>query len=140
MANRRRGERGLGPERRIKRRRDFLRIQGRGDRRYGRRFIYYFRGSPTGQTRIGITVSKKVGGAVVRNRIKRWVREAFRHHPEVFERPLDLVLIAKRGVDDFNFATIEEEFTYVVSRYFRVSEPSARRGRNGPSRPSGAHD
>lgn len=135
-----RGENGLGPERRLKRRRDFLRLQGRGDRRYGRRFIYYFRGSPTGETRIGITVSKKVGGAVTRNRIKRWVREVFRHHPEVFERPVDLVLIAKRDVDDFSFAHIEEEFTYVVPRYFRASEPPARRGRHDPSRSGGGND
>jgi RNase P protein component len=64
----------------------------------------------------------------------------FRHHPEVFERPVDLVLIAKRDVDDFSFAHIEEEFTYVVPRYFRASEPPARRGRHDPSRSGGGND
>jgi ribonuclease P protein component len=120
----------LGPERRLKRRRDFLRLQGRGDRRYGRRFIYYFRASPTGVTRLGITVSRKVGGAVTRNRIKRLVREVYRRHLQTFERPVDLVMIAKRGVDDFSYVHIEEEFTHVVTRYFRSQESRPRRDRD----------
>lgn len=120
----------MGPERRLKRRRDFLRLQGRGDRRYGRRFIYYFRASPTGVTRLGITVSRKVGGAVTRNRIKRLVREVYRRHLQTFERPVDLVMIAKRGVDDFSYAHIEEEFTHVVTRYFRSQESRPRRDRD----------
>ena len=48
----------------------------------------------------------------------------FRHHPEVFERPVDLVMIAKRGVDDFSFAHIEEEFTCRFLPLPRL-EPSA---------------
>ena len=40
----------------------------------------YKEGSTYGQTRLGITVTKKVGGAVVRNRIKRLVREYFRNN------------------------------------------------------------
>jgi ribonuclease P protein component len=120
----------LGPERRLKRRRDFLRLQGRGDRRYGRRFIYYFRASPTGVTRLGITVSRKVGGAVTRNRIKRLVREVYRRHLQTFERPVDLVMIAKRGVDDFSYVHIEEEFTHVVTRYFLSQESRPRRDRD----------
>jgi ribonuclease P protein component len=130
----------LGPERRLKRRRDFLRLQGRGDRRYGRRFIYYFRAAPTRTTRLGITVSRKVGGAVTRNRIKRWVREVYRRHPQVFERPVDLVMIAKRGVDDFSYAHIEEEFTHVVSRYFRSSDSRARPDQSPSPHEAGSSD
>ena len=84
----------------------------------------------------GITVSKKVGDAVRRNRIKRWVREVFRHHPEIFERPTDLVIIAKRGIEDFSHAHIEEEFTNVVTRYFRDPRPA--RHRRGAERSSQA--
>ena len=46
--------------------------------------------------RVGITVSKRVGGAVVRNRIRRWVREYSRHRPEFPGPGRDVVVIAKR--------------------------------------------
>ncbi len=79
-------------------------------------------------TRIGITASKKVGNAVTRNRIKRWVREVFRQNPQFFPRPIDVVVIAKRGIDDFSYHAIEEEFTHVFRRYFEA-RPEGGKGR-----------
>jgi ribonuclease P protein component len=62
-------------------------------------------GRPNGgrPTRLGITVSRKVGKAHVRNRVKRLVREAFRRHRGEMPRGLDLVLVARndRPADDF---------------------------------------
>lgn len=46
------------------------------------------------QSRIGITVSKKVGNAVVRNRVKRWLREAARREYELLKGVWDIVIIA----------------------------------------------
>lgn len=117
-------------EARIRKRRDFLRIQNRGHRLWGRQFIAYVRPSPTPRSRLGITVSRKVGGAVQRNRIKRWVREAFRTQPELFSRPIDIVLIAKRGIDDFSLQTIREDLVRVVSRYYSQPNKGADRSRD----------
>ena len=70
-----------------------------------------------------------------RNRIKRWVREAFRTQPELFSRPIDIVLIAKRGIDDFSLQTIREDLIRVVSRYYRQANKDlgdrARKAREG---------
>ncbi|MGM0577223.1 MAG: ribonuclease P protein component [Myxococcota bacterium] len=143
MAPSSRGEHALPPEKRLKERRDFLRIQRRGYRVFGRRFIYYFARGRTGQSRIGVTVSRKVGNAVVRNRIKRLVREVFRQHPEFFTEPTDLVVIAKKGVDDFSYHTIRDEFAHVIPRTLRRkrdekrprrSRSRAPRRRSGPGR------
>ena len=122
-------------EARIRKRRDFLRIQNRGHRLWGRQFIAYVRPSPNKHSRLGITVSRKVGGAVQRNRIKRWVREAFRTQPELFSRPIDIVLIAKRGIDDFSLQTIREDLARVVSRYY--SQPNKGSGRSRRRRRQG---
>jgi ribonuclease P protein component len=130
------------PARRLRKRREFLHVQQRGRRLYGRRFIYYIQPGATAQTRLGITVSRKVGKAVVRNRIKRFVREVFRQHPDLFPRAVDVVVIAKRGIEDFAYATVRDEFIHVITGYFQRPGPPAPEGakarnRRGRSRPGG---
>lgn len=58
--------------------------------------------------RLGVTATRKLGGAVVRNRAKRIVREAFRLHPELFPRGADLVVIVRGPVEGLSEAV--EEF------------------------------
>ena len=59
-------------------------------------FIIYGRKRRRRTARVGITVSKKVGNAVVRNRVKRLVRETFRVAKDVLPADLDFVLVARR--------------------------------------------
>jgi ribonuclease P protein component len=118
---------------RLKKRREFLAIQGRGHKVWGRRFIYYIRRGSTNRIRIGITTSKKVGNAVRRNRIRRLVREAFRQQPEFNSVPLDIVIIAKRGVYDFSFAAIRDELLDVITRYVQ-NPPSPSKRASGTRR------
>jgi len=50
-------------------------------------------------SRLGVTVSRKVGGAVERNRIKRIAREHFRLNRRMLPRPLDINLIARKAAN-----------------------------------------
>lgn len=59
--------------------------------------------------RLGITASRRVGNAVVRNRIKRQVREWFRAERKTSVRGLDIVVIARRGVEQWPAARIRAE-------------------------------
>ncbi len=62
---------------RLRRRREFLAVQQRGKRVYaGPLVVLALQGA--GRARLGVTVSSTIANAVMRNRIKRWVREAFR--------------------------------------------------------------
>ena len=91
---------GFSRDLRIRKRRDYLRVQQSGTRVRvkGRRdlLILVAAGSHP-QSRYGITVSRKVGNAVTRNRVKRWLREAIRHeHSRLQGLPaVDVVFIAR---------------------------------------------
>jgi ribonuclease P protein component len=63
---------------RLRRRREFLEVQQRGVRHHSGELVVLAFASGAPQPRIGITVSSKVGNAVERNRVKRWIREAWR--------------------------------------------------------------
>ena len=80
------------------RRGDFVASSEFGERRTTRFFIVLLMDRKDGgPTRLGITVTRKVGGAVRRNRIKRLAREWFRNRSREFGS-CDLVLIAKRDM------------------------------------------
>src|SRR5262245_7698553 len=82
--------------RRRMQRRDFLTSTREGARHSTQFFIAYVRERGDGEaSRLGVTVTRKVGGAVQRNRIKRLAREWFRSRRGEFGS-CDLVLIAKR--------------------------------------------
>lgn len=81
---------------RLRERAEFLAVQAEGAKVHGRHVLGIARRRPESQLpgRLGLTVTKKVGNAVVRNRIKRLLREWLRLHGWV-PRGWDMVLVAK---------------------------------------------
>jgi ribonuclease P protein component len=88
---------------RLRRRRDFLAVQQRGRRLYAAEVLVLALHTGGDRPRIGITVSSKVANAVARNRVKRWVREAFRAVRTDLP-PVDLVVVARRGAAEMGLA------------------------------------
>ncbi len=88
---------------RLLRRREFLQVQQRGRRLYSGEVLVIALDSGGARPRIGITVSSKVANAVGRNRVKRWVREAFRAARADLPAG-DLVVIARRGAPEMGLA------------------------------------
>ena len=93
---------GIRKTMRLRRRQDYLAVQRSGTKVQGRHFLALVAASPAGAVaagslgRLGITVTKRVGNAVTRNRIKRLVREWMRLHGWV-PAGRDVVIIAKEG-------------------------------------------
>ena len=90
------------PADRLKKRYEFRRVQLSGRRIHTPHFLIVVQPNALDNTRLGITVTKKVGTAVQRNRIKRVVREVFRRNRSLFPTGHDVVFIAKRdaaGID-----------------------------------------
>ncbi|MDH3213750.1 MAG: ribonuclease P protein component [Myxococcales bacterium] len=98
--------------------RDFRRVAGRGKRAAGRYFVVLMAPAPPRLeqevVRLGITVSRQVGGAVVRNRLKRWIRVWFREARSGLEPGMDLVVIARRGAADLPLARVWESLEGLV--------------------------
>jgi ribonuclease P protein component len=71
--------------------------------------------------RLGLTVSRKVGRAVWRNRVRRVLREFFRLHQAMIGQALDIVVVPKRSLDpkSIDMALVEQEFLPVLSRLAR---------------------
>src|SRR4051794_36315682 len=81
---------------RVRKRSQFQAIQGKGKKLHTDNFLVFVLPQKVPSApRLGVTVSKKVGGAVQRNRVKRLVREAFRRRKTLFPQGVDLVFIAK---------------------------------------------
>ena len=88
----------FGRDERIRKRQDYLRIYEQGVRSYSPHFTIITCRNPAGIRRLGMTVSKKAGNAVQRNRIKRLLREFFRLNKSRLPASQDIVIIAKRGI------------------------------------------
>ena len=100
---------GFPKEARVRKRREFLQIQNAGRRVATRHFLVVYACSGDGPPRLGITVTKKIGNAVARNRIKRAVREAFRREAATLHRGASLVVIARDGSARLGAVTTAEE-------------------------------
>lgn len=119
---------------RLLRSHDFRRIQGSGRKVRSTHLLLLAlprRRAPTTQQtvslgavpvvdcRFGLTVSRKVGNAVTRNRIKRWLREAIRHLPPPARGPWDLVLIPHAEAINAGYHALVQEVADLWQRVAR---------------------
>ena len=99
----------LKPEERISKSSDFIDLKLHGKRHYTKHFAVIIKENERGITRLGITVSKRVGNAVRRNRIKRLVREFFRLNKHQIPKGYDVMIIALKNFENLTFVATQEE-------------------------------
>ena len=133
---------GLPRRLRLRRRAEFLRVQRRGAKHHTRHFLVFVAPTPArglvrtrghedqGQdqlppARLGVTVTRKVGNAVHRNRIKRLVREAFRRERLYFAPGFDFVWVAKRDATKVTLSGLIIEMRRLAGRLGSSSPQTA---------------
>jgi ribonuclease P protein component len=87
---------------------------------------------PAGAARIGFIVTRKVGIAVARNRIKRVCRECFRAWPGLLPDGIDLVVVARQGAETLGLAATRAEWSKVSGLLRRRAEEALARRENPP--------
>ncbi|MDD8020230.1 MAG: ribonuclease P protein component [Acidobacteriota bacterium] len=106
----------LRPVERIRSKKDFINIYRKGRRLKGRFFHLVFQPNELNYSRLGVVVSKKVGQAAVRNRIKRRFRELFRRNQSLLSGHYDLVFIARPEIRQLDWDRMSEEYRSMISR------------------------
>ncbi|MFD0698486.1 ribonuclease P protein component [Paenibacillus sp. GCM10027628] len=111
---------------RLAKREDFNKIYRYGKSMANHQFVLYYLAQPKlEQFRLGISVSKKVGNAVVRNRLRRMIKEIVRLNKDHMTLHYDYILIARKPAVDMDYAQMEKSIFHVIRKasLYKRSEP-----------------
>lgn len=102
---------------RIKKNKEFQDVFQHGKSTANRQFVVYVLDKQDVEHfRIGLSVSKKIGNAVVRNRVKRLIRQFFLEHKEAVDQKKDYVIIARKPVAEMNYQEVKGSLQHVLKR------------------------
>ena len=102
---------------RLRSSKDYHRLKQFGTRETGPNFVVQTTaGFDPSRSSLGLVVSRRVGNAVRRNRVKRRVREWFRRNRALFSGSEDVVVIARTGAAELDAASVARELTRLVTR------------------------
>ena len=96
------------PTARLRKRAEFLRLKDSARKFASRGILVVWQANDLAHARLGVTVSKKVGCAVTRNRVKRFVRETFRNNRSLLPA-VDLNVIARSEAASMDFHALQQE-------------------------------
>ena len=119
-------ERGATPdsqalprEKRLAKRREFLRVYEEGRKLFARYVVLFYAANELPFSRLGVTATRKIGKATIRNRMKRWTREVYRREREPLHldsRPVDFVVNVKPNAADATYRQYADDLTRVLRR------------------------
>jgi len=92
----------------------FVNLNRSGERYNSKHFTVILKRNGLGITRLGVTVTRKAGNAVKRNRIKRLIREFFRLNKSLFPQGYDIVIAAKKDASYLDLRKTREELAEII--------------------------
>ena len=110
----------LKEKNRIKKRKDFRYIHKNGQPIFSKNLVVLYTDNKFGNIKIGFSVSKKVGKAHVRNRIKRQLRAIVRMNLANFVQAKNYVIVAKPTIIELSYSQMEKELLNSMSKVTRV--------------------
>jgi ribonuclease P protein component len=114
----------LGRSSRIEQSGEFARIRQQGQRIVVGCLIANWQRLPDGaKPKLGVVTSKKIGGAVQRNRARRLLRESFRQHQFELAQPVEIILIARNSIAGRALAEVEKDYLTALRRAGLLKQP-----------------
>ncbi len=108
--------RGFPKSSRVTAKKEYQSIYQTGNKVVYRCVVLYFKPNQSDRVRLGISVSKKIGNAVVRNQQKRLLREVFRLNRHRYRPGYDLVCVARKPILKLNFEQLTEQLEKALTR------------------------
>ncbi len=109
----------LTPVERIRKKNDFASLYRDGSRFRGRYFTLVFRGNGLDHSRLAVVASRKVGSAIVRNRVKRRFRELFRRNKALLGAPLDLIVVTRPEAGEAAWPDLRDSYCSSLTTIMR---------------------
>lgn len=104
---------------------EFRRLYAKGKSVSTPTLVIYFRKFKRDYNQIGVTVSTKVGKAVIRNHIRRRIRAIYRLNEEKLSRGMDIVVVARVRSRHADYAQLEKDFLHACKRLGIIDESGA---------------
>jgi ribonuclease P protein component len=104
----------FGPRERIRRKSEFSELYAKGQSYRGRYFTLVFLPGREEYSRMAAVASRKVGGAVERNKARRRAKDLFRRNKSLIVRPLDILVIARKSMPDAPWVSLRDEYRKAV--------------------------
>lgn len=111
----------------LKKNREFKNVYQSGCSCANRQLIGYFWKNQGSENRIGICVSKKVGNSVIRHKLKRLIKEAYRLNQSKIKSGYDIVIIVRTGAKGKNYWEIESSFLHLLALRKMIGDEGEKR-------------
>lgn len=99
---------------RLRNNEDFKKVYRKGKNYWNRNIVLYVTKNGFDYSRIGFSVTKKIGNSVVRNRVKRRMREICRLNFDNIKEGYDIIFIPKRNVIDIDYLELESAMLHIL--------------------------
>jgi ribonuclease P protein component len=106
----------------VKENRDFSNLITGGKKYWNDTFSIYYGNNNCNNYRFGISVSKKIGNAVIRNKIKRQIRSIIDKHKNIYQNEKDYIIIVRKNYINLNFSEIEMKFLELMKKITHKGE------------------
>ncbi|HAE61736.1 MAG TPA: ribonuclease P protein component [Eubacteriaceae bacterium] len=100
----------------------FRYIYSKGKSMANRLLVMYYLKNGKDENRVGITVSKKIGNSVTRNRVKRLIKESYRNSSFNDEYGYDIIFIARKGCQESDYKNINSAVNHLLRKFNIIRE------------------